>query len=107
MGKYLFVYHGGGKPASEAEGKKAMEAWGQWFASMGSGCLDAGSPVGPSTTVKSDGKVIGNGGANPATGYSVIEASDLDDAIAKARGCPILSDGGSVEVAETFEPGPV
>jgi hypothetical protein len=34
----------------------------------------------------------------------VIAAKNLDDAIAKARGCPILASGGSVELAETFEP---
>lgn len=104
MAKYLFVYHGGGKPESEAEGQKAMEAWGSWFASMGDAIVDGGNPVGQSTTVQSDGSVVGNGGANPATGYSVIDAKDVDDAIAKARGCPILASGGSVELAETFEP---
>lgn len=104
MAKYLFVYHGGSKPKSEEEGKKAMAAWGQWFASVGKDVVDGGNPVGVSTTVTADGKVIGNGGANPATGYSVIEAKNLEDAIAKAKGCPILTGGGSVELAETFAP---
>lgn len=104
MARYLFVYHGGGMPESEEEGQKAMEAWGSWFGSMGDAVVDGGNPVGLSTTVQSDGSVVGNGGANPATGYSVIEAKDVDDAIAKAKGCPILSSGGSVELAETFEP---
>jgi hypothetical protein len=104
MAKYLFVYHGGSAPASEEEGRQAMEAWGEWFASMGSDVIDGGNPIGPSTTVLSDGSVVGNGGANPAAGYSLVEAANVDDAIAKARGCPILSGGGSVELAETFEP---
>jgi hypothetical protein len=30
------------------------------------------------------------------------EADDLDDATQKARGCPILSSGGTIEVYETF-----
>jgi hypothetical protein len=47
--------------------------------------------------------VTPDGGANPASGYSLIEASDLDDAIAKAKGCPILQANGSIEVAETFD----
>jgi len=33
----------------------------------------------------------------------LIEAGDLDDAIAKARGCPILAAGGSVELAEALD----
>ncbi len=104
MSKYLFVYHGGSPPESEEAGKQAMEAWGKWFGSMGADVVDGGNPVGQSTTVGSDGSVASDGGANPATGYSVVEAKDLDDAIAKARGCPILSSGGSVELAETFDP---
>jgi len=104
MARYLFVYHGGSPPESEEEGRRAMEAWGQWFASMGDDVVDGGNPVGASTTVTSDGGVIDNGGANPVSGYSLIAAKNLEDAIAKAAGCPILSSGGSVELAETFEP---
>ena len=104
MAKYLFVYHGGGQPESEEEGQQVMEAWEQWFGSMGERIVDGGNPVGQSTTVNSDGSVVSNGGPNPTTGYGVFEANSLDEAIEMAKGCPILADGGSVELAETFEP---
>jgi hypothetical protein len=65
--------------------------------------IDGGNPVGESTTVNPDGSVSNNGGANPASGYSLIEAADLDDALAKAKGCPILESGGSIEVAEAID----
>ena len=81
-----------------------MAAWGAWFESMGSDGVDGGNPVGPSTMVMSDGSVAAHGGSNPASGYSVVEAKDEQDAIAKAKGCPILTAGGSVEVPGTFEP---
>lgn len=103
MAKYLFVYHGGKKPDSEAEVAEVMNAWGEWLGSMGSAVIDGGNPVGMSSTVHSDGKVTDDGGANPASGYSLIEASSLDDATAKARGCPILKSGGSIELAEAFD----
>ncbi len=103
MAKYLFVYHGGSKPESDAEIAAIMDAWGQWFGSMGSAVVDGGNPVGMSSTVQSDGSVVDNGGANPASGYSLIEASSLDDALAKAKGCPILQAGGTVEVAEAID----
>ncbi len=103
MAKYLFVYHGGNKPETKEEQAAVMDAWGQWFGSMGSAVIDGGNPVGPSSTVQSNGTVVSNGGANPASGYSLIEASDLDDAVAKAKGCPILSAGGSIELAEAFD----
>ena len=44
-----------------------------------------------------------HGGANPAIGNSLIEASSLDDALAKAKGCPILAANGSIEVAEAID----
>ncbi len=103
MAKYLFVYHGGSKPDSKEEVAEVMNAWGQWLGSMGSAVIDGGNPVGQSSTVQSNGSVVDNGGANPASGYSLIEAPDLNDAIAKAKGCPVLARGGSIEVAEAFD----
>jgi hypothetical protein len=103
MAKYLFVYHGGKRPDSDEEYKRVMDLWGNWFGSLGSAVIDGGNPVGLSKTVLPGGKVADNGGANPASGYSLIEASDDDDAVKKAKGCPILRDGGSVEVAEAFD----
>ncbi|MGE0485198.1 MAG: hypothetical protein AB7Q81_13740 [Gammaproteobacteria bacterium] len=103
MAKYLFVYHGGSAPKSDAEKARIMDAWGRWFGSLGKAVLDGGNPVGPASTVASDGSVVAHGGANPPSGYSLIEASDRDDAIAKARGCPVLAAGGSVELAEAFD----
>ncbi len=103
MAKYLFVYHGGKHPETQEEVAEVMDTWGQWFGSMGNAVVDGGNPVGMSSTVQSDGSVVDNGGANPASGYSLVESSDLDDALAKAKGCPILSAGGSVEVAEAID----
>jgi hypothetical protein len=36
-------------------------------------------------------------------GYSIIEAPDMDAAVELAKGCPILTAGGSIEVAETVD----
>ena len=103
MAKYLFVYHGGKESETEEELAEALDAWGNWFGSMGAAVIDGGNPVGASSTVNPDGSVSNNGGANPASGYSLIEAEDLDDALAKAKGCPILVGGGSIEVAEAID----
>lgn len=103
MAKYLFVYHGGKNPESEDEVATVMNAWGEWLGSMGPAVIDGGNPVGMSSTVQPDGSIADNGGANPASGYSLIEAKDFDDAAAKAKACPILAAGGSVELAEAFD----
>ena len=103
MAKYLFVYHGGSHPETEAEVAAVMDAWGHWLGGMGSAVVDGGNPVGKSTTVNSDGSVVNNGGPNPVSGYGMFEAADLSDAVAKAKGCPILEAGGSVELAEVVD----
>ncbi len=103
MAKYLFVYHGGKRQTEKAEIKKVMDAWGAWFGSMGAAVIDGGNPVGKSSTVHANGSVSNDGGANPASGYSLIEAPNLAEAHKKAKACPILAAGGSIEVAEAMD----
>jgi len=61
-----------------------------------------GAPTGASMTVTSTGNADG-GGVNPISGYGLINADNIEAACAIAAGCPIIANGGSVEVAETFE----
>ena len=44
-----------------------------------------------------------DGGASGLTGYSVLSADSLAAACDLAKGCPILDNGGTVEVYETFD----
>lgn len=103
MAKYLFVYHGGSMPKTDAEKAKVMDAWGRWMGGMGSALVDGGHPVGMSSTVNSDGSITEHGGANPASGYSLVEAANLQEAHRHAKGCPILANGGTIEVAEAID----
>lgn len=103
MAKYLFVYHGGENPETPEEVAQVLDDWGNWMGSMGAAVIDGGNPVGTTSTVHPDGSVTSDGGANPATGYGLFEAANLDDAIAKAQGCPILKANGSVELAEAID----
>ena len=101
MANYLLVYHGGGVPESPEEGAKVMEAWTNWFTVLGDAVVDRGEPVARVRTVANNGSVS-DGGINPSSGYSVIQADSFDAAISLAKGCPILNGGrGSIEVAET------
>lgn len=102
MPSYLLAYHGGGVPATEAARAKTMAAWESWFKTLGPAIADAGNPVGRAKTVSLKGASDG-GGANPVTGYSLITASDLNAAVELAKGCPIVADGGTIEVCETFQ----
>ena len=103
MAKYVFAYHGGSHPNSPDAVKKVMDAWGAWFGSLGAAVIDGGNAVGKSSTVKSDGSLVSGGGANPISGYSLIEATSLEDAHKKAKGCPILNAGGTIEIAQAMD----
>jgi hypothetical protein len=103
MPKYLLAYHGGSRPESEADQAAAMTAWGAWFGSLGDAVVDMGNPTGPSKTIAADGSTRDRGGSNPVTGYSLVNATDLESAVSLAKGCPILSAGGTIEVAEAVE----
>lgn len=100
MPTYHLTYSGGRSPQSEAERTAVMEAWNTWFADLGEAIVDGGNPLGPVQTIESGGAVRDGGGV---TGYSLISADDLSDAVAKAKGCPILTDGGTVEVGECVQ----
>ncbi len=103
MAKYVFTYHGGAGMAEDPEEiARVMEAWGAWFATMGDAVVDGGNPVGATKTVAADGSVTDGSGAEVG-GYSIISADSIDDAVAHAKGCPVLEVGGRVEVHEAID----
>ena len=100
MPKFMFAYHGGKRPETEAAQEAAMAAWKAWVEEHRAALVDQGAPVGRSSTVSASG-VVDNGGANPISGYSIISAASLDAALDMAKSCPVVADeSGSVEVAE-------
>jgi hypothetical protein len=104
MPNYVLAYRGGAMAETEAAQQAAMAAWGPWFGSLGPAIVDGGNPFGPSATVAADGSVR-DGGSSTLTGYSILAADDLGAAAEMAKGCPVLTDGGTVEVYETFPVG--
>lgn len=101
MPKFIFAYHGGKPPESPEEGADVMDRWNTWLAGLGDAVVDEGNPAGPSKTVSANG-VADDGGSNPISGFSLIEAPDMDAAVTMAKGCPIM-DHGSVEVAQAMD----
>jgi hypothetical protein len=97
MSSYLFVYTQG---TATDENRSSLEQWGAFFESLGPAVADIGKPVG-------EGTAVGAGGATGptrtgVTGYSVIEADSLELATKLAADCPMISDGGTVEVFEAL-----
>jgi hypothetical protein len=100
VAKFVLVYQGGRMAETEEAQASAMAAWGAWFGSLGAAVVDGGAPFGASAAV-------GGGDARTGlTGYSILQADDLAQAVERAGGCPILADGGTVDVYQTIDVGP-
>jgi len=108
MSEYVLLYRMAPESRREAMGtpekaQAAMKKWRAWFEEMSSkGQLKApGQPLDdPGKVVRK--KTVTDGPYMEAKdvigGYSLIEARDLDHAAQIASGCPIIENGGSVEV---------
>ena len=100
MAQYMFAYHGGKKPDTPEEGAAMMARWHAWIADLGKAMVNPGTPLGMSKTVSADG-VTDDGGANPLSGFSVIEAASMEAALEIAKSCPFLEmETATIEVAE-------
>jgi len=103
MANYLLLYSGGSMPETEAEQGAVMQAWGTWFGGLGSAMADGGNPFTPEAkTISSNGSVTGGSAGPMASGYSIISADSLDEAVEMAKGCPVLQGGANITVYETF-----
>ncbi|GAC1670258.1 MAG: hypothetical protein NVS9B8_13410 [Candidatus Limnocylindrales bacterium] len=100
MANFVLVYHGGSMPATPEEGARIMGAWTDWFGVLGDGLVDGGNPASRTRTIHADGSVRDD--PDGPTGYSIIRADSLDEAVEKAKGCPVLQGGASIQVVETF-----
>ena len=104
MADYLLLYSGGGMPETEAEQADVMKAWGAWMEALGPALKDGGNPFTPQAkTIDASGKVSNGPVGTPATGYSIIQAGSLDDAVKMAKDCPVFLGGAKISVYETFE----
>ncbi len=105
MPNFLLTYTGGDGMAETPEAQaEVMAAWGAWFGALGEAVVDGGAPTAESSQIAPDGAVSAPA-ASAITGYTVLQAADLDGALALAKDCPHLHSGGSVEVYATIDMG--
>lgn len=95
MKDYLYLYFGGSTPSSPEDGKAMMEEWMAWFSKLGDHIVDPGAPTGEQSS-------LGGAPKSGVTGYSIISAESLEEAIALTEDHPHLARGGSIEVIETL-----
>jgi hypothetical protein len=100
MANFLLTFHGGSMPESAEDQAAATNAWNGWFGTLGDALVDAGNPISKARAISPDRSVMD--ATSAPTGYSIIKADSLDQAVELSKGCPVLDGGAAVVVAETF-----
>jgi hypothetical protein len=101
MADYVLLSTGHGKmPEGEEEMTAFMDAWGAWAADLGTALKDGGNPFSAAKTIDPSG-AVSDGSAVDASGYLIMTADSMEDAVEKAKGCPALGTGNTINVFET------
>ena len=85
MKKFVFLYNMSGEDENT---KEQMDAWMSWFHSIGKSMVDMGSPLVGGKEVKSKKAKKITPEMGLVSGYSIVNAADMESAIELAKGCP-------------------
>ena len=94
MPNFVFTYR---TAPGTARTPESADAWRSWFDDMAGHVAEIGKPG-------LESAAIGNCGQDTKLGgYSLITATDLDEALRLAKDCPSVARDGGVEIAELGE----
>ena len=109
MPKFLLIYHNAPYDMSEISPEAmqdSMQKWNDWIGEgMQKGWMvDGGDALLPDGRVIDPRKVVTDGPLAETKevvgGYSILKCESYDQAVKWAMGCPVLADGGRVEVRQ-------
>jgi hypothetical protein len=108
MKKFIVLYHAPAEAmeamgsATEEQKMEGMKPWFAWKESIGDGLVDFGNPLMGGTRLLPDGSAEAS--SNEVTGYSIIQADDMEAAKGMLKGHPHLAwtGGCDIEVHEAI-----
>jgi len=100
MNKYLVAYFGGPQFKSKEDGAEYQKKWMAWMEELKDIFIDEGVPMGPAKVVTSE-EVSDRGEGEYFSGFSIIQAEDIDAATEILQACPHL-EHGRIEVGEAM-----
>jgi hypothetical protein len=100
MTKFLLFFRGGWP--NQANQSDFIVTFGQWISSLGrGGKILSGERLKPTGRVVSgDGAFDLHIGHDTSGGFIVVEAKNYDDAVSLTAKCPLLENGGKIEIRE-------
>lgn len=85
MKKFVFLYN---VTVEDENSKDETDAWMNWFQSIGKSIVDMGNPLMGGKEVKAKTATDVTPEMGMVSGYSIINAVDMEAAIEIASGCP-------------------
>jgi hypothetical protein len=100
MPRFLVTYVGGAMPHDPEIMAQARAAFGAWLAQSGGAVTDPGAPV------RTVARLAAGEPADEAqvSGFSIIEASDVEAAKELLSTHPFIGRGGTLQVSECIDP---
>lgn len=108
MQKFIFLFRGGDTHIHNAKDSEEtmayIQSWTNWMQGLGEkGILTGGDPLQTmGKQVSGKNKVVTDGPYLEAQemvgGYLLVNANDMEEAVAISKGCPIFEENGKVEV---------
>jgi hypothetical protein len=102
MAQYMITYLGGDRPSSPEAGQAHMAKYKAWMGQLAEAIVSPANPLKDTHTIAADGSVT-SGSSTAMSGYTVIEAQSIEQAIEMAKSCPFLDMNGSLEVSELIK----
>lgn len=108
--KFLAIYYATAEAQTRMsedtpeQNAETIQKWMGWAEKVGKNMIDFGAPLMMATQVKADGKTeVGNG---EVSGYTLFEATDLEEAAAMLNGHPHYEiDGCRIELHQCVDLG--
>jgi len=102
MTQYIIVYIGGNQPSTPEEGKQHFARYQAWLSSLGDSAISPMNPLKNTSLINPEG-TVSNESITQISGYTIVEAQSMNEALEMAKSCPFLDIGGSLEVSELVQ----
>ncbi|MGA9855536.1 MAG: YciI family protein [Gammaproteobacteria bacterium] len=105
MSGFVYLYRGGLREGSPEQQQQQMQKWIAWFKQL----IEKGHIKSPGQPLERTGKLVKGSlktvidgpfaeANDVVSGFTLVEARDLDQAVELSKGCPIFEREGMVEV---------
>ncbi len=94
--KFVLIYHG-----HDTSTPEVVAAWDDWFQRRAASFADVGHAFGPGRMITNETTVEWSRSSNPASGYSIVNAPNIDAAEQLLEGCPIVDSVSLYEALPT------